>query len=78
MDPDGFQEGSIISWSEYLIFDRDFSMMLQNATFFVGFPARGALGGLKLDEIDATSSFLMLPMARNGLKWPVKTSQISV
>ena len=33
------------------------------------------LGGLKLDEIDAASSFLMLQMARDGFKWPVKTSQ---
>ena len=40
--------------------------------FFVGFPARGALGGLKLDEIDATNSFMMLPMPRNGFKWPFK------
>ena len=32
----------------------------------------GGLGGLKLDEIDATNSFLMLLMARNGLKWPFK------
>ena len=31
-----------------------------------------SLGGLKLDEIDATNSFLMLLMARNGLKWPFK------
>ena len=29
-----------------------------------------AIGGLKLDEIDATNSFLMLLMARNGLKRP--------
>ena len=36
--------------------------------------AQGGLGGLKLDEIDAANSFLMLPMARNGFKWPVKTS----
>ena len=35
------------------------------------FEAQGGLGGLKLDEIDAANSFLMLPMARNGLKWPV-------
>ena len=35
----------------------------------------GDLGGLKLDEIDAANSFLMLPMARNGFKWPVKTSK---
>ena len=33
--------------------------------------ARGGLGGLKLDEIDAANSFLMLPMARNSSKWPV-------
>ena len=33
--------------------------------------AQGGLGGLKLDEIDAANSFLMLPMARNGFKWPV-------
>ena len=32
----------------------------------------GALGGLKLEEIDATNSFLMLLMARNGLKWSFK------
>ena len=36
--------------------------------------AREGLGGLKLDEIEAANSFLMLLMARNGLKWPVKTS----
>ena len=36
--------------------------------------ACGDLGGLKMDEIDAANSFLMLPMARNGFKWPVKTS----
>ena len=29
---------------------------------------KNGLGGLKLDEIDATNSFLMLLMARNGLK----------
>ena len=28
-----------------------------------------------MDEFDAANSFLMLPMAQNGLKWPVKTSQ---
>ena len=39
--------------------------------------AQEGLGGLKLDEIDAANSFLMLPMARNGLKWPVKTIQKS-
>ena len=33
--------------------------------------AHGDLGRLKLDEIDAATSFLMLPMARNGFKWPV-------
>ena len=33
--------------------------------------APGGLGELELDEIDAANSFLMLPMARNGLKWPV-------
>ena len=43
-------------------------------TDFAIFEAREGLGGLKLDEIDAANSFLMLPMARNGLKWPVKTS----
>ena len=32
----------------------------------------GILGGLKLDEIDATNSFLMLPMVQTGLKWPFK------
>ena len=48
-------------------------MMMQKTLFFVGFRARGALGGLKLDEIDATNSFLMLLMARNGLKWSFKT-----
>ena len=32
--------------------------------------APGGLGGLKLDEIDAANSFLMLPMARNGSTWP--------
>ena len=47
-------------------------MMMQKSLFFVGFRARGALGGLKLDEIDAANSFLMLLMARNGLKWPFK------
>ena len=47
-------------------------MMMQNSLFFVAFQARGALGGLKLDEIDATNSFLMLPMARYSLKWPFK------
>ena len=36
----------------------------------LGRPREG-LGGLKLDEIDAANSFPMLPMARNGLKWPV-------
>ena len=30
------------------------------------------LGGLKLDEIDATNSFLMLLMARYSLKWPLE------
>ena len=38
------------------------------------FEARGGHGRLNLDEIDAANSFLMLPMPRNGLKWPVKTS----
>ena len=33
----------------------------------------GGLGGLKLDEIDATNSFLMLLMARYSLKWPFKS-----
>ena len=33
----------------------------------------GGSWGLKLDEIDAANSFLMLPMARNGFKWPLKT-----
>ena len=47
-------------------------MMMQKTLFFVGFLAWGALGGLKLDEIDAANSFLMLLMARNGLKWPFK------
>ena len=43
-----------------------------------GFPknspwaSRGDLGGLKLDEIDAANSFLMLPMARKGSKWPLR------
>ena len=36
--------------------------------------AQGGLGGLNLDEIDAANSFLRLPMARNGLEWPFKTS----
>ena len=45
----------------------------QKSLFFVVVPAWGALGGLNLDEIDATIAFLMLPMARNGLKWPFKT-----
>ena len=36
------------------------------------FGTPGGLGGLKLDEIDATNSFLMLPMARYSLKWPFK------
>ena len=38
--------------------------------------ARGDLGGPKLDEIDAANSFLMLPMARNGFKWPVISPKI--
>ena len=46
--------------------------MMQKSLFCLGFSAWGALGGLKLDEIDATNSFLMLLMARNGLKWPFK------
>ena len=33
----------------------------------------GGLGGLKLDEIDATNSFLTLLMAENGFKWPLKS-----
>ena len=33
--------------------------------------AREALGGLKPDELDAANSFLMLPMAQDGLKWPL-------
>ena len=37
--------------------------------------SQGGLGGLKLGEIDAANSFLMLPMAWNGLKRPVKISQ---
>ena len=37
--------------------------------------ARAGLGGLKLDEIDAANSFLMLPMARNGQLRPVKRVQ---
>ena len=44
--------------------------------FFRLFRYRGVylgLEGLKLDENDATNSFLMLPMARNGLKWPFKS-----
>ena len=45
---------------------------------FLGYGAIGAdpegLEGLKLDEIDAANSFLMLPMAQNGSKWPVKTN----
>ena len=41
--------------------------------YALGRPREG-LGGLKLDEIDAANSFLMLPMARNGFKWPVKTN----
>ena len=36
--------------------------------------ARGGLGGLKLDEIDAANSFLRLRMARSGLKWALKTN----
>ena len=40
---------------------------------FRGLGGPGGLGGLKLDEIDAANSFLMLPMARNGFKWPVTT-----
>ena len=39
------------------------------------FGARGVLRGLELDEIDAAISFLMLPMPRDGLKWPLKASQ---
>ena len=37
-----------------------------------GFPlwgGPGRPGGLKLDEIEASNSFLRLPMARNGLKY---------
>ena len=33
--------------------------------------AQVGLGGLKLDEIEAANSFPMLPIPRNGLKWPV-------
>ena len=33
--------------------------------------ARGGLEGLKLDEIEAANPFLTLPMAKNGLQWPV-------
>ena len=39
------------------------------------FPYRGVywgLGGLRLDEIDATNSFVMLLMARYSLKWQFK------
>ena len=61
-----------ISCSKYLIFNRVFNMMMQKTIFFVGFRGLGALRGLKLDEIDATNSFLMLLMARNGLKWLFK------
>ena len=39
--------------------------------------ARGCLGGLKLDEIDAANSFPMLLRARNGFEWPVKTHKKS-
>ena len=39
--------------------------------FFNMFEAWEGLEGLKLDEIEAANSFPMLPMARNGLKWPV-------
>ena len=35
------------------------------------FEAQGGLEGLKLDEIEAANSFLMLPMARTGSKWPI-------
>ena len=38
---------------------------------FAIFEAREGLGGLELDEIEAANSFPMLPMVRNGLKWPV-------
>ena len=41
--------------------------------FFVVFLYFWALLGLKLDEIDAANSFLMLPKAPNGSKWPGKT-----
>ena len=42
--------------------------MMQKTPFFIHFWARGALGWLKLDEIDAANSFLMLLMPRNCLK----------
>ena len=35
------------------------------------FEALGGLEGLKLDEIEAANSFLMLPVARNSSKWSV-------
>ena len=53
-----------------MIFYIIFSMM-----FLVFFPFKGpprGLGSLKLDEIDAANSFLMLLMARNCLKWSFK------
>ena len=40
------------------------------------FEARGGLGGFKLDEIEAATSFPMLPMARDGLKWPVMSPKV--
>ena len=39
--------------------------------------AQEGLEGLKLHEIDAANSFPMLPIARNGLKWPVISPKIS-
>ena len=40
------------------------------------FEALEGLEGLKLDEIEAANSFPMLPMARNGLKWPVMSPSV--
>ena len=45
--------------------------MLFGVFFHFG-EAQGGFGRLKLDEIDAASSFLRLPMARNGSKWAFK------
>ena len=39
-------------------------------TIFYNGEAQGGLGGLDLDECDVANSFLMLPMARTGFKWP--------